>query len=107
MSAVDEFNASVEGPLADVVTLLAERLDAALPGLGRVWQGHPVWLEGKQPIAGYKPFPRWVTFMIWGDSVVDTSGALLQGPRMATIKFTSVDEVDETLLNGWLAQVAR
>lgn len=56
-------------------------------------------------VAGFKPFPRWTTFMIWNAAPIeDASGTLVAGPRMSTLKYTASDEIDDELVTDWLAQ---
>lgn len=101
MSTIAEYSAGLEVPFAEIARSLTAQLDAALPdATGQVWHGHPVWMRGKEPIAGFKAYPRWVTFMIWGE-VDDPSGTLEQGPRMATVKLTAADQLDD--ISRWVA----
>ena len=88
---------------------LMELIDGRAAGLeGKLWQAQPVWMHGKTPVVGFKAFPRWVTLMIWnrdgGPAVEDASGSLEVGPRMATRKFSSVAEIDDELVSGWVGQ---
>jgi hypothetical protein len=89
---VDEYVAGLDARLHEIATELAARLSAALPhASAEVWHGHPVWLDGKNPLAGFKAHPRWVTVMVWGE--VSAASGLEQGPRMGTAKLTTVDDL--------------
>lgn len=93
-------------PLRAVAASLQTIIDGAVSSAeGRVWQGHPVWLIGKQPVVGFKAFPRYVTVMFW--KVADTSGGspgfeLVAGPRMSTVKVAAVDQLDDAAIVTWV-----
>jgi len=83
---------------------------AGLPDAeGRMWHGHPVWMRGNDPVAGFKAFPRWVTLLLWhGADVTESTDALTasaDGTRWSR-KITGPDDVDELTLDGWLKQLA-
>lgn len=106
MPTLDEFIADLDAPHRETAEKLRALIDTAVPGAtGQVWHGHPVWLSGKDPVAGFKPYPRYVTFMIWNAAPIDdSSGVLVPGPRMSTVKYESADQVDPAQVAGWLAQ---
>ena len=106
MTSIQEYNDGLDDALGTVAETLQRHIDDTIQGAeGKVWQGHPVWLRGKDPVVGYKAFPRWVTFMIWNPAVPDPTGTLTEGPRMSTIKYSSVDQIDPNALDTWLAEV--
>jgi hypothetical protein len=106
VTGIQEYNDGLDDALGTVAEVLQRHIDDNLPGAeGRIWQGHPVWLRGEDPIVGYKAFPRWVTLMIWSPAVSDPSGTLVGGDRMSTIKYESADQVDPNLVDTWLAEV--
>ena len=72
-------------PLRDVATRLVELLDAGLDGRdGVMWHGHPVWMDGKTPVAGFKAFPKYVTVLLWqGQRIDDPTGGTSE-PSAAT-----------------------
>ncbi|GIG22119.1 hypothetical protein Cch01nite_28430 [Cellulomonas chitinilytica] len=109
--SIDEYVAALPADQAAVATALRSRIDAGLPDAeGRMWHGHPVWLRGDDPVAGFKAFPRWVTLLLWhGSEVTEATDALTasaDGTRWS-LKITAPDEVDESALDGWLTQLAR
>jgi hypothetical protein len=108
-TTISEYIAAIDGDLQVVAERLMELIDGRAAGLeGKLWQAQPVWMHGKTPVVGFKAFPRWVTLMIWnrdgGPAVEDASGSLEVGPRMATRKFSSVAEIDDELVSGWVGQ---
>ncbi len=106
MSELEEFIAQLESPQRDIAERLRGLIDAAmLRATGHVWHGHPVWLEQKTPVAGFKPYPKYVTFMIWNAAPIDDkSGVLVAGPRMWTVKYAAVDEIEDAVVTDWLTQ---
>ncbi|WP_026556329.1 DUF1801 domain-containing protein [Arthrobacter sp. 35W] len=110
MNDVQTYAASLDGPLKAVAERLEALLDAGLPAAeGKLWHGHPVWMEDKEPIAGFKAFPRYVTLMVWqGQTLQDPSGALTPSgsAQMATVKLSSTADLDEDAVTAWLAQLA-
>ncbi|GAA3591256.1 hypothetical protein GCM10022198_13910 [Klugiella xanthotipulae] len=108
MSTLDDYIAALDPAQQEISVALRSLLDSALPeAAGQLWHAHPVWLLARAPVAGFKAYPRYVTFMIWNASpIVDTSGTLVPGPRMATARFTSISDIDEKSIRNWLAQSA-
>lgn len=50
---VTTYVAGLAPPLREVAERLVEVLDAGLEGRdGVMWHGHPVWMDGKTPVAG-------------------------------------------------------
>jgi len=109
MTSISDYNNTFDGPLQEIGSRLATVLDSSLPhAQGTLWHGHPVWKEGATPVAGFKTFPKHVTFMIWqGQTIEDPSGLLSPtgSAAMASVKFAAADEIDEALIAGWLAQL--
>jgi hypothetical protein len=110
MTTIDGYIAGLPDEQAAVATALRARLDAGLPGTeGRMWHGHPVWLRGNDPVAGFKAFPRWVTLLLWhGSDVTVATRALTasaDGSRWS-LKLAGPADLDEAAVDGWLAQLA-
>ncbi|MET0989355.1 MAG: hypothetical protein ABWY54_01780, partial [Glaciihabitans sp.] len=64
--SIDEYIAELAEPLAAVAVTLRDHIDSSLSETeGRIWHGHPVWMIGSKPVAGFKAYPRYVTFMLW------------------------------------------
>ncbi|MFI6316367.1 DUF1801 domain-containing protein [Nonomuraea sp. NPDC050556] len=85
-------------------------IEAALPGAGALYQGHPVWSAGdkpgQSPICYVKAYASYVTFGFWkGQSLSDPSGRLDAGGRgMAGVKLRSPADIDPDLFSDWLHQ---
>ncbi|WP_456826342.1 hypothetical protein [Cellulomonas sp. P5_E12] len=107
---IDDYIAGLPADQVAIATTLRARLDAGLPGAeGRVWHGHPVWMRGDDPVAGFKAFPRWVTLLLWhGTEVTASTDALTasgDGSRWS-LKIASPADLDEAAVDGWIGQLA-
>jgi hypothetical protein len=92
-----------------VAERLAERLERGLPDAeGRIWHGHPVWMDGANPVAGYKAFPKWVTVLFWkGQLFTGSAGLTPSGSgQLASVKVTALAELDTLPLDDWVARAA-
>ncbi|GEM_PF-1268482 len=93
--------------LQQIGSQLRTVLDEGLPdATGSMWHGHPVWKAGATPVAGFKAYPSYLTFMLWrGQQLVDGSGRLEPGSAtMASVKLRTMDELDRSLFADWLRQ---
>ncbi|MER8183802.1 DUF1801 domain-containing protein [Kitasatospora sp. NPDC094015] len=91
---------------------LADRLlplvEAALPGAGVLWHGHPVWslgaTPGQAPVCYLKAYAGHLTFGFWrGQEIPDPSGRLTPGTRaMAAVKLRTATDLDPRLFTTWL-----
>lgn len=71
----------------------------------RIYHTHPVWLTAGRPVAGFKAYPHYVTFMIWNAApMTDTSGVLVAGTRMSSVKIAAQHDLDPAAISNWLAQ---
>ncbi len=79
-------------------------IDSALPdATASIWHGQPVWMRDKSPLAGFKAYSTYVTFMIWnGKSISDSTGRLQPGSRVATVKLHAPSDIDHEAFTGWL-----
>jgi hypothetical protein len=107
---IDEYVAGLPADQAETASTLRTRLDAGLPDTeARMWHGHPVWLRGNDPVAGFKAFPRWVTLLLWhGTEVTESTETLTasgDGSRWS-LKLATPADLDEAAVDGWLAQLA-
>ncbi|XAS66574.1 DUF1801 domain-containing protein [Micrococcaceae bacterium Sec5.7] len=105
-ATIEEFNRGLDGTIAEVARKLEPLIGRGLPGSeAKVWHGHPVWFRGKDPLVGYKPYPRFVTLMFWqGQQFADPGDLKPASNQMAVIKYASPDEVDEAAVLEWARQ---
>jgi hypothetical protein len=106
-ATIDTYIAALGAPVAAIAADLRELLDARLGAdIGTIWHGHPVWKDDRQPVAGFKAYSSYVTFMIWnGRAVDDPSGRLaMSGSGMGSVKLREPADVDVATFGGWLRQ---
>ncbi len=101
---IDDYLGSLGSPTGDISAELRTLIDEALGEAGAtIWHGHPVWMSGKRPLAGFKAYATHVTFMIWhGNPISDATGRLQSGAHMATVKLRSTSDIDRRAFRGWL-----
>jgi hypothetical protein len=108
-TCVEEYLASLTGPLAEAGEKTRPVIDAVLPGAGAIWHGHPVWslgaTAGKTPVCLLKAYPSYLTFGLWrGREISDPSGRLDTRKGMAHVRLRTTADVDAELFTDWLRQ---
>lgn len=85
---------------------LAQCIERALPeAVNRVWHAHPVWFLDDNPIVGYSKLKDCVRLLFWSGQSFSTKGLAKEGSfKAAQARFVAVGEVDEALLEQWLAE---
>lgn len=110
IETVEAYYESLESPMKDVAEKLGTVIDSAIPeSKHAMWHGSPVWsfgaAPGKQPVALIKAYPRWITFGLWrGREVDDPDGKIDTKGSMASVKYSSVEEIDSDQLTAWVQQ---
>lgn len=88
-----------------ICDLLARLIIAHLPEADyKIWHAHPVWFLGNNPIAGYSKLKDCIRLMFWSGASFDER-KLRPGTgkfKDASIRYTSVDEINEADLRRWL-----
>jgi hypothetical protein len=103
VATVSEFVEAQPDGVRELCAELASVIDGALERAeGAIWHGHPVWLIGKTPVAGFKPAARFVTFMIWRGQDIDAPLTKTGSFRMGVVKPASVSDVDRDAYTAWL-----
>ncbi|WP_027342140.1 DUF1801 domain-containing protein [Hamadaea tsunoensis] len=108
---IDEYVAAQPENLRAVAEKMVTLIDAALPGTGALWQGHPVWslgaAPGKQPVCLIKAYASYVTFGLWrGRELDDPDGRIDTKGGMAHVKLRDLAEIDAELFTRWVRQSA-
>ncbi|MGI8404305.1 MAG: DUF1801 domain-containing protein [Thermomicrobiales bacterium] len=99
---IEEYIESLAESLREIATQLRPLMDKEFPkATGKVWHGHPMWMVGKHPVAGFKAYTSYVTYMIWRGQ--EHSEAAV--PRdMASHKLASVADIEEVQAADWLRE---
>lgn len=102
-TTVSEYTAAQPEAVQPICAELERVLNAALErATGTIWHGHPVWMIGKTPVAGFKASSKFVTFMIWRGQEIDAPLSPTGSFSMAVAKPASVDAIDADAYTGWL-----
>ena len=85
---------------------LARAIDEALPEAeNKIWHAHPVWFLEGNPVVGYKKLKHCVRLLFWSGQSFEEPGLKKEGSfRAAEARYTSVDEIDVSRLQRWLAE---
>jgi hypothetical protein len=86
--------------------LLAQEIEAALPDAeNKVWHAHPVWFLEGNPVVGYSKLKDSVRLLFWSGQSFATTGLSPEGKfKAAEARFTGADQLDLSLLRGWLEE---
>ncbi|ROQ39888.1 hypothetical protein EDF46_1523 [Frondihabitans sp. PhB188] len=92
--------------LADVGSVLRDVLDTSLVRAeGTLWHGHPVWMIGKTPVAGFKAYPKYVTLLIWRAAELPAhEGLQLNASGLGSTKLSSSAAISRAHLSALLAE---
>ncbi len=109
-ATVDAYLSALPAAQRELADELLPLIEAALPGAGALWHGHPVWsaggAPGKAPICFLKGYSTYLTFGFWrGAEITERSERLEAGARaMAAVKLRTPADLDADLFAGWLRQ---
>jgi hypothetical protein len=81
-------------------------IDDALPDAqSKIWHAHPVWFLDGNPITGYSKLKNCIRLLFWSGQSFETPGLKPEGTfRAAEARYTAPDQIDEDLLQRWLAE---
>jgi len=100
------YNAALAPGDRKICRLLAEQIDAHLPGAeNKVWHAHPVWFLDGNPVVGYSKLKDGVRLLFWSGQSFTEKGLRKEGTfKAAEARYTAVGEVDVEKLRLWLAE---
>lgn len=102
IATIDEYIETLAEPLREIATQLRALMDKEFPKTtGKVWHGHPVWMDRKNPVAGFKDHTSYVTYMIWRGQE-HSEAAVPRG--MASRKISSVADIEDVQAADWLRE---
>jgi uncharacterized protein YdhG (YjbR/CyaY superfamily) len=102
---IQSYNNSQTPPDKEICDKLRAEIDQHLPNSeSKIWHAHPVWFLEGNPIVGYSKLKESVRLMFW--SGIDFNEKDLKPGtgkfKDASIKYTSVDQINTTDLKRWL-----
>jgi len=99
--SVNEYVSKLPAEQREITGKLVPLIEETL-GTGAVWHGHPVWKVGKEPVAFFKAYPKYVTFGFWRGAELGDERLTLNGRGMGTVKLTTAGDVDAEAFGAWL-----
>jgi hypothetical protein len=99
-------NAALASADRAIAKKLASIISRELPEAeNKIWHRHPVWFLNGNPIVGYSKLKDCVRLLFWSGQSFSTKGLAKEGSfKAAEVRYTQVDEIDETLLTRFLAE---
>lgn len=90
----------------DICEALRAIIDTALPEAeSKIWHAHPVWFLAGNPVVGYSKLKGCVRLLFWSGQSFSTPGLAKEGTfKAAEKRYTAADQIDEALLQRWLAE---
>jgi hypothetical protein len=69
----------------------------------KIWHAHPVWFLDGNPIVGYSKLKESVRLLFWSGQSFEEENLKNEGKfKAAELRFTSIDEIDFTVLERCL-----
>lgn len=104
---IQAYNNSQSTEDIEICNLLMQEIDRGLPEAeNKIWHGHPVWFLDGNPIVGYSKQKAGIRLMFWsGMSFKEENLKPGTGKfKDASIFYTSVEQINTTDLQRWLAK---
>lgn len=101
---IQSYNDSQATPDKEICDLLASAIDHCLTGAeNKIWHRHPVWFLDGNPIIGYSKLKGSIRLLFWSGQSFDEEALQKEGSfKAADIRYTSIDQINETDLTRWL-----
>lgn len=103
--SVNEYVSKLPAEQREITGKLIPLIEDVL-GEGAVWHGHPVWSAGdkpgKQPVAFFKAYPKYVAFGFWRGAELGDDRLALNGRGMGSVKLATGGDVDVETFAAWL-----
>jgi hypothetical protein len=69
----------------------------------KIWHAHPVWFLDGNPIVGYSKLKESIRLLFWSGQSFEEENLKNEGKfKAAELRFTSIDEIDFTVLERCL-----
>lgn len=102
---IQQYNDSQTANDQEICAQLASTIGENLPEAeNKIWHGHPVWFLNGNPVVGYSKQKGCVRLLFWSGADFDED-ALTPGTgkfKDASIRYTSVEQIDPEDLERWI-----
>lgn len=102
---IQQFNEMQSTADKEICDLLSQIIDKYLSKAeNKIWHAHPVWFLDGNPIVGYSKLKGCIRLMFWSGADFDEDD-LQPGTgkfKDASIRYTSVDQINRADLKRWL-----
>lgn len=102
---IEQFNEDQTETDSLICDRLRKEIDRGLPKAdSRIWHGHPVWFLDDNPTVGYGKLKDCIRLMFWSGADFDEPDLAAGTGKFkdASIRYTSVDQIDSKDLKRWL-----
>ena len=97
------YNARQSDSDKEICNLLSEEISRHLPDAeNKIWHAQPVWFLEGNPIVGYSKLKNCVRLLFWSGESFDDNLQKEGGFRTAGMRYTSIDQINQTDLTRWL-----
>lgn len=108
VATIEEYLTNVRPPVRPIAQMLRTLIESEFPDTpSRMYQGIPVWSFNGKPSIGIKANTNDVALLLFaGQRIVDPTGSLTPSGsfEMASVKLRTTEDVDETVIRGWVRQ---
>lgn len=106
LNDISIYNSHLPGADRTLTDHLAGQINRCLPEAeGKIWHAHPVWFLDGNPIVGYSKLKQCIRLLFWSGQSFDEPGLVAEGSfKAAGARFTSPEQIDDRVLERWLAQ---
>ncbi|WP_425390751.1 DUF1801 domain-containing protein [Ekhidna sp.] len=102
---ISVFNKAQSSEDQEICHLLMTTINKHLPEAeSKIWHGHPVWFLDRNPTVGYSKLKDCIRLMFWSGADFDEHDLIPGAGKFkdASIRYTSVDQIDLDDLKRWL-----
>lgn len=107
MVSIEAFNSEQSTEDQQICEKLMFEINQGLPEAeSKIWHRHPVWFLDDNPIVGYSKLKDCIRLMFWSGMGFEEED-LRSGTgkfKDASVRFTSVDQIDPKKLQRWLSK---
>jgi hypothetical protein len=102
---IQEYNNKQSTVDKEICDLLATTINSELKEAeNKIWHAHPVWFIAGNPIVGYGKLKNCIRLMFWSGADFEEEKLQIGTGKFkdASIRYTSIDQIDLADLKRWL-----